>query len=228
MPKIPDTFWTDNQQAIERLADSFVLYDEDVVRVTSVSPKGNINFINMKDQREDAAPMSSASWRKFRILPRTGWLNAALTQRGITGSSKKGGYIGAVYLCRRAVRSRIHGLNNTNTVVYDFFTSDGNTLQKSRVANIDMVYACGTYNDPQHYPSFREAFPLLQQGMSVALCPKFALYKDQQGLTWLYRKRKCVALVPDISTILLLKTETYYREDIAANYRTVPVQIKEL
>ena len=126
------------------------------------------------------------------------------------------------------MKARTHGLTNSNVTVYDFFSTQNRELTKSSVLNVEHVYRAGTYTDPELYPRFADAFPLLGLGSSVALSPKFALHKDHNGLVWLYRKRLIVALVPDIASILLLKSAQFYREDIINNRNILPLEVKDL
>lgn len=224
MPNISDQFWTDNQQAHERLAESLILYDNQVVKVREVTGAGKISFYRPEDGSYGTAMMEDNKWGKFRTLPRLGWFNVALKPGKYTSRP----LVGAVYLSRRSIKSRTHGLTSAGVTVYDFFTSQNTELVKSGILSLEVVYACGTYSDPQHYTPFTDAYPLLREGVSVALSPKFALHKDKNGLVWLYRKRKIIALVPDVTSLLLLKSAQFYREDILSNRKILPLEVKDL
>jgi len=221
MPTNLETFWTDDVQAKERLLESYIMKQNEIVRVVGVEDS-KIYYSRAKDGLRDRLSMGDASWGKFRNLPPLGWINVTLKE---SNGSKR---VCATYLRRNSVRSRTHGIHSSNTIVYDFLTSADGTVSKSGVLNIHKVFENGSYGDEEPFPSFRDAFPLLNVKGSIALSSKFALFKDSKGLVTLYRKRKPVGLVPNIDSLLLFADSNYYREDIQDNHRILPLQIKEL
>lgn len=220
MPTNLETFWTDDVQAQERLLESYIMKQNEIVRVTGVED-GNIFYSRAKDGYRARLSMRDPSWGKFRNLPSLGWINVTLT----TSRGKK---VCAAYLRRNSVRGRSHGINSSNTVVYDFLRDGDGTVSKSGVLNIAKVFEAGSYGDEEPFPSFQEAYPLMLNKTSIALSSKFALFKSDKGLVTLYRKRKAIGLVPDINTLLLFADSTYFREDIQDHRKVLPFQVKEL
>jgi len=216
-------FWTDEVQAQERLNNTFIKHNDDVVFVSHIENE-KIFYINYVDDTIGNDTLDSVSWKRFRVLPPIGWLNID-RQKDVHRGVKK--YVGGVYLNRRAVRSRSHGLNDTNIQIFSF-QPDEKGLVNDKSFILKDVYKCGFYKDPEQYPSFTEAFRHLRNGFCVALSPKFALIKDSDGLTWLYRKRLKVALIPNVATLFLLASCKYYREDILENHHILPLELKEL
>lgn len=221
MPTNLETFWTDDVQAQERLLESYIMKQNEIVRVVAVEDS-NIYYSRAKDGFRDRLPMRDSSWGKFRKLPPLGWINVTIP----SSNGKK--RVCAVYLRRTSVRSRTHGINSTNTIVYDFLSNGDGAVSKSGVLNVHTVFEYGSYGDEEPFPSFRDAFPLLGVKSSIALSSKFALFKDSKGLVTLYRKRKPVGLVPNIESLLLFADSNFYREDIQDNHLILPIQIKEL
>lgn len=219
MPTNLETFWTDDVQAQERLLESYVMKQNEIVRVTGVRD-GMISYSRASDGMAGRLSMKDPAWNKFRKLPKLGWVNVTLTAPKPV--------VFAAYLRRSAVRSRTHGLSTANTLVYDFMAQNGDTLNKSRVINASHAFQKGAYNEDKPFPSFEEVYPLLKPKGSIALSSKLALYKDTKGLVTLYRKRKPVGFVTDIKTLLLFSDSTFYREDIQEDADLLPVNIKEL
>lgn len=214
---IPESFWTDDQQARERIVDSFVMKDDQVVYVDSIED-GRVSFRKVEEfHLFEQAPLADPSWNKYRTLPPLGWLNILVN----TGRTR---FAGAVHLRRVAIRSRVHGYNGNNIIINQFVED---TLTKSGLT-LKSVYACGLYRNPEQYPNAEQAFASLRDGSAVALSNKFALFKDTKGLVWLYRKRRPVMLIPDVRTGLLLRSEKFYREDLEDNKDILPFEIKEL
>lgn len=212
-----NAFWTDDVQAQERLTNTLVVYDDSVVYVENVQDK----FVNIRPVENfrtiNKVLLEDPKWHQFRKLPPLGWLNVDV-------SRQYDRYVGAVYVRRVALRSRLHGFCNNNTQVYVF---DGIGLTAATDINARMVYACGFYKDPNQYPPFEDAFLALKDGGAIAISPKFAICKDTRGLCWLYRKDQQVMLIPDTKTGYLLKSSRFYLEDIEASKDILPLEIKE-
>ncbi len=214
-------FWTDERQAGERLSGTFVTRGDKVVHIRHIAGL-NAMFTDPLGRNElQAEALNSPLWHNFRKLPPLGWRNVA------TGGLGRKTFVGAVYLRRRAIRGRSHGYNSTNVNLYSFFDEPGRVLAE-RNLSLGHVYGDDLNDDPDHYPKFVEAFDLLQAGGSAALSRKFAIAKDNDNLTWLFRKRERVALIPDNGTILVLKSMKFYTDDLRDNAQILPVEIKEL
>jgi len=212
---IADRFWVDDQQANERLADTFIMKADEVVLVSAVE-NGSVYYRPLPNGPQDRYPLDSPVWNRFRTLPPLGWLNVTVK-----------GFVGAVYLRRKAIRSRQHGLSANNVNIFSFYGNNG-ILAADRITGMGSIYGCGLYRDPDQYSSFRETFEVLELDSSAALSAKFALYKDEGGLTWLYRKRRRIGFMADANTLFLLRSEKYYREDVEAHKNILPIEVREL
>jgi hypothetical protein len=213
-------FWTDANQAAERLDGTFVMLGDKVVYIRQIEGLDAFYTDPLAKTDLKRAPLNSPLWHNFRKLPPLGWRNVALE-----GGRKS--YVGAVYLRRRALRSRSHGYRADNVTPYSFFEEPGR-VNIERNLTLAYVYGDALNDDPNHYPEFKEAFDLLRPKGSAALSAKFALAKDADNLTWLFRKRERVALVPDNNTLLILRSMRFYADDIRANHILDTVDIQEL
>jgi hypothetical protein len=215
-------FWTDAVQAAERLEGTFVMDRDNVVYIQRIDELDAVFNDPLGKQPQERKPLASEDWSNFRKLPPLGWHNIDYAP----GRPFKR-FTGAVYLRRRALRTRTHGLNGNNVNVMTFFQAPGQ-LTVDRNIPLAQVFGDPLFKDPAKYPRFEEAFDLLRPNDSAALSNKFALAQDGDGLTWLYRKRQKIGLVPDNGSLLLLRSAKYYVEDVQANAHTLPVNVKEL
>jgi hypothetical protein len=221
MPNNEAGFWTDAQQADERLSGTFVLRDNKVVYIRMIDGLNALFTDPVGRAPLQAEPLNSPLWHNFRKLPPLGWRNVA-----VKNVARKP-IVGAIYLRRRAIRGRSHGYNANNVNLYSFFEEPGRVTAERNLA-LGHVYGDELNDDPNHYPRFEEAYDLLRAGTSAALSNKFALNKDSDNLTWLFRKRERVGLVTDANSILVLRSMKYYADDIRANRDILPADIKEL
>jgi len=173
-----DIFWTDSAQARERLADTVVLYDNLPVYVNDIEngenfddgvPRANINFCGGKEVKHQRKRLDSPKFNKFRSLPALGWVNTTK--------------YGAVFLYRRATRSRLHGLNSSN-VAGSFFYGMG----EYQIGLFDRAWEylhnteAFVKSCADEYPSFAEILLNIQENSALAFSRKFAVYRDTLGL----------------------------------------------
>jgi hypothetical protein len=104
---------------------------------------------------------------------------------------------------------------------------DGN-LGKSRHLLLEHTYNPESVEDMKDPPGFQESYALLSAGKSVALSSKWALFKDPDGITWLYRKTKRVGISLDNNSVSLLPGAAFYLEDAQASPIFRNIQIKGL
>jgi hypothetical protein len=215
MPEVKADFWTDDAQAAERIKDTYVMFGNDIVEVNQVL--GGVAEYRVADTRVfGRSLLRDAGWHRFRKLPPLGWMNTAAAK----------GKVQAVYLRRSAQRTRQHGLSSNNVIAYQIY--DTGVVDRCRTQNIGTVYGSGLYRLKDHYPPLRQLFPLLQEGQSIAISDKYCVFRDTESLTWLFRKRKRIGLIPDTGTLLLLRSQKFYREEIESLRDILPLEIKEL
>lgn len=210
-----DIFWTDLQQANERLLHSVVMYDGAPVYVNAILAGGDFPdgdhralVVTCDPKREEVRKkLNSPKFKRFRDLPKTGWFNAV------------GRTQGAVYLARRAITTRTHGLNNNNVQVSMFRGRDDQ--------NNPLIWTGGDYNF-QHfiydegfanlqtgkYPSLEATLNNIVESSAIAISDKWCVMRDARGIRWLYRNLECVGLFTGTDTLNLLTRHAYLREEV--------------
>lgn len=215
------SFWTDDIQAGERLVGCLVLHDDDVLYVDEIRA-GNAVCREAEDlnnfDKQKRISLSSKGWNDFRILPALGWRNITVNLLGGTTKS------GAMYVKRVAQRTRSHGLNRNNTIVYDFFAGE---FSKSRYS-VESCFNKRYKENQKNMPRFIGAFEALTKNSSAALSPKWALFRDGDGLTWLYRKTKRVAIVLNNNSVSFLPGSDFYTQDAQSDPVFQNLEIKGL
>lgn len=221
------SFWTDAAQAQERLCTSYVMLGDIPVRVEAIRDKHEYGY--EKDKVYVAYPpqhrsdemlidMDDERWNKFRSLPPLGWVNYHGTR-----------LIGAVYLSRTARNTRQHGLNSNNVTAYDFQSEAGGQLSRSGNITADYVFQSEGYLESirGEYPSLEEILANIKEGTSIAYSPKFAVYRCEDGVRWLYRKRNRVGMFIGADTLSLFPRLGFYREEIQDDKAFTLNQIQE-
>jgi len=198
-------FWSDAQQASERLLHTFILYEDEPVYVENIAADGDRDAVaslrrySPKEGRF-SANLSDPRFHKFRKLPAKGWINAERQAA-------------AYYVERRPVRSRTHGLNGNNTSVA-YVRPDGNVTWRD-IAFEDIArdpgYAAACKNE---YPSFRDIYDHVRNGSCIGINPSFAMFRDDAGLRWLYKGVRKIALIPNNDTLLITEKFSYLKEEI--------------
>lgn len=207
-----EIFWTDLTQAVERLQGSVVMYDGLPVYVHTVLDGSDwddgchrATTISCGPKKEEARKkLNSPKFKRFRELPKLGWMNAK---------------IGAVYMDRRAATTRTHGLKNDNTQVSTFRNMDqeGNPYIRKGgdYTYTHFIYEQG-YLDMQNekFPSLEATLDNIVQKSSIAINLKYCVMRDARGIRWLYRNLECVGLFTGTDTLNLLSRHAYLREEI--------------
>lgn len=213
-PSNPD-FWTDQDQARDRLVGSYVKYGTGLFVVSAVEKRGKSLEAYGYDphdpnQTSVTCPLSDPNFKEFRELPPLGWVNVTML-----------GKPHAVYLERIPVRQRGHGLSNNNVSVRDLIR--GEAVKSDRM-NAQMVFNDAGYKLCLDgvYPSLEEVLDKVPVGSVVAVSNKFAICNDRHGLKWLYRGNLRIGMVSG-SSLTLLHGMSCYREDIAED-PSVPFQ----
>lgn len=227
-----DMFWTDRGQAQERIAGTVILYDNDPVYVDRVedafdSPD-NVIRVSIRscdpDQTVSRKRLDSPKFKRFRELPTLGWMNSADPRTG------------ALFLYRRSVRTRSHGLSRNNVNVVGFpkkVVYAGNyagSLQSYGEGSFDQFMFDRGFKDMHHgrYPSLGSILSAVQECSAIAFTNRFCVVCDDFGIRWLFRDRTRVGIFGGDNTLFLLKKFVYLREEIMAEPRFTIDQIREL
>lgn len=209
-------FWTDSQQAGERLNGTFILYGESPAFIEAVSsarnpvasariyPTGQLQSLDLEDPR----------FHDFRVLPATGWVN-----------NYENGE--AMFIERRPVRSRSHGLNHSNTRVGYLPAERQHVLfgdyNYDTVAR-DRGYAEACSNT---FPVLREVLDACRPDSSIAISKKFAITRDNLGVRWLYRMTERVGMFPNADTVMLAAKYKYLKEELETSSEISVANIQE-
>ena len=230
-----DMFWTDYQQAAERIAGSVVCYDGEPVWVDRIlDPLDDDEGKNLvkaiirtcdPDRTSSRKRLDSPKFKRFRELPNLGWMNASDPR------------IGALFLYRRSVRTRTHGLNRANTNVLAFpskaMVGAGGylaTLQSAGEGAFDQYMYNAGFKQMHHgeYPSLASILTAIRECSAIAFSNLFCVVCDEHGVRWLFRNRDRVGIFGGNDTLFLLKKFVYLREEIMAEPRFTVNQIREL
>ena len=218
-----DIFWTDTTQARERLAGTVVLYDGLPVYVYDVEdgdnfddriPRANITFCGDTEGKRQRKRLDSPKFNKFRSLPELGWVNHPK--------------YGAIYLARRAARTRLHGLNSANVKGIFFYNApEYGTITYERAW--DALYNSSYFTDAcaDKYPPLEAVLLNVQEGSAVAFSRKFAVYRDTLGLRWLYREGERIGIFTNANSLNLIEKFKFYREEIMSERKFTLDNIQE-
>lgn len=197
-------FWTDPVQAQERLLHSYILHNTDPIYVDRIgsTAEGDITVEGIKypDRSRVQIPMADPGFNKFRKLPPVGWVNAKTSRS-------------AFYLSRRPRRIRQHGLNSDNVSCQH--VGKGNHLSTGRidyenlVADEGYILAC-----KEDFPTLEDVLTHIKEESALAISPRYCVYRDDNGVRWLYRESDKVGLFSGVETLQLLTKFSYLREEI--------------
>jgi hypothetical protein len=208
-----DAFWEDSQQASERLTGSVVLYgtspalverilpsrDEQIFADVRIFPVGATTRLNLAD------PL----FHHFRNLPRLGWSNNISQGR-------------ALYLERRVVRTTRHGFTGENTTVLAVDRS-GETF--SRDIRLESFVSDPGFSDANNgvFPSLADTLTNIRIGDTIAISNNLAVFRDNNGIRWLYKDTSKVGLFTDNSSILLMSRFSFLKEELI-EAPTLPIE----
>ena len=204
MQKTP-FFWTDAGQAEERLRGSFILFDNQAVLVEAIrgnrgeTPLATIS-IYPEGKRENIS-LADPRFNRFRIPLPQGWVNNLYHKR-------------AFFVSRMPNRSRTHGMLRGNVRVA--------TISKEGVMSGGGDYSFETIVvDPQYkaaingeYPPLALLLDKIRSGTCVAFSKDLCLFRDNDGIRWLFLGEDRVGLFSGTDTLLLLSAFSYVREQL--------------
>lgn len=218
-----DIFWTDSEQARERLAGTVVMYDNLPVYVYDIEngdnfddgvPRANIQFCASKEEKRQRKRLDSPKFNKFRSLPELGWVN----------STK----YGAILLARKAARTRLHGLCQTNVKGMFFYNAPEYQIIPYERA-WEYLYNTQSFVDmcSNVYPALADVLLNVQENSALGFSSKFAVYRDTLGLRWLYRETERIGIFTNSNSLNLLEKFKFYREEIMAEPKFTLDNIQE-
>lgn len=205
--------WADQQQAVERLQGTYLMYGDDPVYFREIG-RSAFHIKNYRKGVEESVKPSDPAFHGFRKLPPLGWMNV-----------RKGAAPYAVYLKRIPIRGRRHGLTNDSVSVQEV---QGNTVIRSASLSFSHAIANPGYLDlvDRVYPSFEDTLEKTPKGSAVAFSRKLAIYKDYGGLSFLYRNAEQIGLISKASLYVFPETKFYVDE--LSEEGKIPLEIKEL
>jgi hypothetical protein len=207
-------FWTDMGQADERLRNTVILYDNSPVLVEAILSGDNyddkIHRISIRDcsnrnSGTSRKTMNSPKFKKFRELPKLGWMNSDTFE------------LGAMFISRNTARTRLHGLSDTNTRLANirYNTQDGFPVFCYDYRFMNFIYDSGFVNAHKGiYPSLDKILANIKECSSIAYNRNYCVIRDGTGIRWLYRGLDRVGMFTGADTLCILKKFSYLREEI--------------
>jgi len=216
-------FWTDTEQARERLAGTVVLYDNQPVYINDIEngnnfddgiPRANITICADGSGKTSRKRLDSPKFNKFRSLPELGWINSAK--------------YGAILMSRKATRSRLHGLNGNNVNTTFFYGMPEYTAGRFE-RGWDHTYDTKSFVDLCNniYPTLESVLLNAQENSALGFSRKFAVYRDTLGLRWLYRESERIGIFTNANSLNLLEKFKFYREEIMSEPKFTLDNIQE-
>lgn len=206
-------FWTDVNQAQERLTNTAVNYDgkpaiiEEVYTDRNGEPKATALLASTKNRVR--LSLSDEKWNNFRDLPRLGWFNYVSAERGS---------INPMFIERRAVNARTHGLttNNTNT-----YSTNALGLEKDRYNHLFEYLRNDGYletaDSEESFPKLSAVLMSLDESPGgVAFSRKFCVIVTEEGVKWLFRKTNRIGFFTGTDSLNLFPKNGFYKEELQA------------
>lgn len=204
-------FWTDRTQASERLNRSYVMKDglpfycSEVLEEDGEVKALGRSFDGSKSKVADTFhSLSDEGFGNFRQLPPLGWSNT-YTDRGVIPT----------HLSRRSVVTRTHGLNRNNTLVSGL---EQGVVSGSMSFNLDTIMRNAGYietiNRPDRFPALSDILLNCSENQSYAFSPTFCVYRDSNGLRWLYRHKDHIGFFAGVNTLSLFDKTAGFQEEL--------------
>ncbi len=215
-------FWTDLEQAQQRLTNSVVLYDGQPVLIAQVEegddgiPRGQL--YTLPDLKTTVRKkLNSPKFKRFRELPPLGWINHH-------------GRGQAVYAARRAVNGRVHGVSAGNTLISIVNQAAIHPVLQAGAMSFntligDKGFVDGHNND---FPNLKEILGRIKPSTAVAFARTFCVIADMDGVRWLYRGPDRVGIFAEPDVLSLPRKFSYLREEIMAEKLFILNSIREI
>lgn len=208
-------FWTDHVQAGERLNGTFILLGDDPIYVRGVVPPTTSDDACPSMDYNPSGGGSKARVRlddplfgRFRKLPVLGWVNCEKSRTG-------------VLLERKPIRNRQHGLSDSNTMVGELGGQGmGADPYVIRWKTRDQAFT-NVATDPGYASACKGEFPKLGEVIThirptstIAISNLFAIFRDEEGLRWLYRLNHRIGVVSGADSLLLMDKYKFMKEEL--------------
>lgn len=208
-------FWTDLTQANERLRGTFILYDNSrpfYVEQAIENDKGKACLYGYFCKSEGKIsyqyiPLDDEKWNNFRTLPPLGWFNFITKDKTII----------PVYLKRRAINTRTHGLTHNNSYTltfrkgYDKPSKSESVIFNNVFQNQGYIERC---EDKNNYPLCSEIVNSITENEGCAFSSLFCVFMSNEGIRWLFRKNQRIGLFTGVDTLTLFPKFSYLVEEI--------------
>lgn len=204
-------FWTDVEQATERLLNTVVLYENKPVYIQTIEanadgiPRAIIYECKDKTKTPSRKMLNSPHFARFRDLPTLGWVNRS------SGTP--------IFLARRTMTARIHGLSGANVTCTGFQFNEEQTPAvvpgADRFPNLMFDTGFVQCHDGE-YPSLDSVLSRIKPGTAIAVTNVFCVARDRDGVRWLYRDLQRVGIFTGNNTLNLISRYLYLREEIQA------------
>lgn len=201
-------FWTDYDQAQERLNNSCVLYDGAPFLVAEIRRGDNYEdgvprITGIVKNKPKTTRIDDEKFKKYRTLPRVGWINCVMDK------------MPRAYLIeRRARTTRTHGLSNHNCTV---FVVTKNGIVRSDNYNATNIFTTTFFAEAQsseNYPALAEIIQIIEPNTSIAYSPKFCVYRCANGVRWLYRGKTRIGYFTGVDSLSLFPKQAFFKEEI--------------
>lgn len=221
-----DYFWTDVEQAQQRLGGSVVLYDGQPVYIDRVErhedghPRAELRDCASRGETIPRKKLNSPKFKKFRELPNLGWCNPS------EGVSKGG----ALFCARRAVATRTHGISNSSIVVSNISYNENGSLspQVGNYSFTNLMFNKGWVDAHNNeFPTLDSILNKIQPRTAIAFSRQFAVIRDADGVRWLFRDLQRVGIFTGADTLCLISRYAYLREEIMAEEKFTLNTIRE-
>jgi hypothetical protein len=218
MTKTTSFFWTDAEQAPQRLQGTVVLYEDRpayIERVFAGDDGIPRAYLTDKEGKRTTKKLDSPHFKRFRELPKLGWVNLANPKHG------------AIYMERKARNIASHGLCDRNVGVYQIMMPNY-SLDANGRSFTDYMWDEGfARTHAGEFPTLTAILQNIKEGSCIAYSRSFAVYRDSLGLRWLYRGRDRIGIFTGVDTLNLLAKYAFYREEIMADPAFTLNTIKE-
>lgn len=208
-------FWTDAQQAYERLTETVVLYDGKPCLVSRIRlpmdyPDDGPSIkarclvpVEGKKYAEKILCLDDEKFENFRNLPAVGWFNERATGQ-------------AVLLQRALTNTQRHGLNTRNTTLLNFYNLNKMGVLDGHDSSIGTVFWDQGFVDAAQevFPSLESILRKQPKGSAIAYNSRYCVMRSDTGLRVLYRYKEPIGIFTGVDTLFLFGNKSFYVEEI--------------
>ncbi len=208
-------FWTDINQARDRLNNTYLMLGKDPVYIRDFSSTGEVYVHNYRLGGKPAEPVPLEAFGDFRKLPPLGWIN--LLGKDVPD---------AVYAERVPLINRSHGLRGDGVAVFQF---EGGVLDYTRNHSLGTILADKGYllTVDGDYPTIEDVVENIPPNCTTAVSRKLAVASGSDGLSWLYRRRERLGFFTK-NSLRIFPTLSFYRDELICEGGFENIQIKEV